>query len=135
MTHAADMGVTFWDTADVYGFGHNEGKQPYTVGMRLMIELVGKWFQKTGRRKEIFICTKIGFRLDSSTGGICGTPAYIKNAGEESLRRLQVEQIDMLFLHRFLSIHLATDYRADRDIPIEHTVGAMVELVKEGKVL
>src|SRR5436309_1378919 len=69
-------------------------------GTRMTIELVGKWFQMTGRRNEIFICTKVGFRLDSKTGGICGTPEYIQKAGEDSLKRLQVTQIDMLFLHR-----------------------------------
>jgi aryl-alcohol dehydrogenase-like predicted oxidoreductase len=102
MTHAADMGVTFWDTADVYGFGHNEGKPTFQeiVAANLMLELVGKWFAKTGRRGEIFICSKVGFRLDSAIGGICGTPEYIKKAAEDSLKRLRVEQLDMLFLHR-----------------------------------
>ena len=79
-------------------------KARFFKGIRMTIELVGKWFQMTGRRKEIFICTKVGFRLDSKTGGICGTPEYIKKAGEDSLKRLQVTQIDMLFLHRYRRI-------------------------------
>ena len=70
------------------------------MGEHLMGEIVGKWFQMTGRRAEIFICTKVGFKLDSKVGGICGTPEYIKQAIEASLKRLQTDHIDMLFLHR-----------------------------------
>jgi aryl-alcohol dehydrogenase-like predicted oxidoreductase len=97
-------------------------------------ELVGKWFHITGRRKEIFLCTKVGFALDSKVGGIWGTPEYIKQAGEASLKRLQTDQIDMLFLHRSSKNHIMLIRRADQNVPIEHTVGAMADLVKEGKV-
>ncbi|KAJ7666382.1 Aldo/keto reductase [Mycena rosella] len=101
--HAA--GCTFWDTADAYMDSE---------------ELIGKWFKRTGKRADIFLCTKFGFMPDYS---INGTPAHVRVAAEASLAKLGVETIDLYYLHR-----------ADDKTPIEHTVGAMAELVKEGKV-
>ncbi|KAF8151898.1 NADP-dependent oxidoreductase domain-containing protein [Mycena galopus ATCC 62051] len=101
--HAA--GCTFWDTADVYG----DSK-----------ELIGKWFKRTGKRADIFLCSKFGFL---PTLGIDGSPAYVKTATESSLKRLDVDCIDLYYLHR-----------ADLNTPIEHTVAAMAEFVKAGKV-
>ncbi|KAJ7738258.1 NADP-dependent oxidoreductase domain-containing protein [Mycena maculata] len=99
-------GCTFWDTADVY---------------RDSEELIGKWFKRTGKRDEIFLSTKFGFiPADFS---INGTPAYVKQAVEASLAKLGVETIDLYYLHR-----------ADAKTPIEHTVAAMAEFVKAGKV-
>lgn len=76
----------------------------------------------------------MGFRLDSKTGGICGTPEYIRDATKASLKRLQTDQIDMLFLHRFTKAATELIARADQNVPVEHTVQAMAEFVKEGKV-
>ncbi|KAJ7128694.1 Aldo/keto reductase [Mycena epipterygia] len=101
--HAA--GCTFWDTADVYADSE---------------ELIGKWFKRTGKREDIFLCTKCGMRPDLS---INGSPDYVRKAANASLAKLGVESIDLYYLHR-----------ADAKVPIEHTVGAMAELVKAGKV-
>ena len=112
--HALDLGINFWDTADVYGNGANE-------------ELVSKVLVEN--RDKIFIATKFGFRNnpgDASGGGesyIDGSPAYIKQAIENSLRRLKIETIDLYYAHR-----------VDPTTPIEETVRAMADLVKEGKV-
>ncbi len=107
---ALDLGSTFLDTADMYGLGRNE-------------TLVGKAIQ--GRRNQVFLATKFGIRR-SETGaplGVCGTPEYVRQACEASLRRLGVETIDLYYQHR-----------VDPETPIEETVGAMAELVREGKV-
>ena len=107
---ALDLGSTFLDTADMYGLGRNE-------------TLVGKAIQ--GRREQVFLATKFGIRR-SETGapmGVCGTPEYVRQACEASLRRLGVETIDLYYQHR-----------VDPETPIEETVGAMAELVREGKV-
>ncbi len=114
--HALDLGINFWDTADVYGGGANE-------------ELVSKVLVEN--REKIFIATKFGFRVrndpENPSGGgesyIDGSPTYIKQAVENSLRRLKVETIDLYYAHR-----------VDPTTPIEETVGAMTDLVKEGKV-
>ncbi|KAJ6517517.1 Aldo keto reductase [Mycena vitilis] len=98
-------GCTFWDTADAYG--DNE-------------ELIGKWFKRTGKRDDIFLCTKFGF---TPSYAINGTPEYVKTAAESSLKKLGVDHIDLYYLHR-----------ADVKTPIEHTVAAMAEFVKAGKV-
>ena len=109
---ALDLGINFWDTADVYGDGANE-------------ELVSRVLFQT--REKIFIATKFGFRRRSTQGGeesyIDGSPEYIKQAVEGSLRRLKIETIDLYYAHR-----------VDPTTPIEETVGAMADLVKEGKV-
>ncbi len=105
-----DLGVTFLDTADVYGLGRNE-------------ELVGKAIQ--GRRHEVVLATKFGIVRDMNGNfvGISGRPEYVRQACDASLRRLSAEVIDLYYQHR-----------VDPDTPIEETVGAMAELVRAGKV-
>ncbi|MEU1375475.1 aldo/keto reductase [Streptomyces triculaminicus] len=106
---ALDLGVTFWDTSDYYGAGHNE-------------ELIGR--AVTGRRDEVVLATKFGFanRLGEPTQ-VRGDAAYVRQACEASLRRLGVDHIDLYYQHR-----------VDPQVPIEETVGAMAELVQAGKV-
>ena len=107
---ALERGVNFLDTADMYGMGHNE-------------ELVGRAIQ--GRRNDIVLATKFGNVRgpDGSFLGINGQPEYVRRACEASLRRLNVETIDLYYQHR-----------VDAKVPIEETVGAMARLVEEGKV-
>jgi aryl-alcohol dehydrogenase-like predicted oxidoreductase len=107
---AIDLGITFFDTADMYGLGHNE-------------ELLGKAIK--GKRDSLFIATKFGNvrGADKSFLGIDGKPEYVKSACEASLRRLKINFIDLYYQHR-----------VDPNTPIEETVGAMSELVREGKV-
>jgi aryl-alcohol dehydrogenase-like predicted oxidoreductase len=113
---ALDLGINFWDTADVYGNGANE-----ELISRVLVE----------NRAKIFIATKFGFRVRDNPGEasgdeesyVDGSPAYIKQAVENSLRRLKVETIDLYYAHR-----------VDPATPIEETVGAMADLVKAGKV-
>jgi aryl-alcohol dehydrogenase-like predicted oxidoreductase len=108
---ALDLGVTFLDTADMYGVGKNE-------------ELVGKALK--GRREGVVLATKFG-NVRGPKGerlGINGRPDYVKSACEASLKRLGVEVIDLYYQHR-----------VDPATPIEETVGAMGRLVEEGKVL
>ncbi|TMR98813.1 aldo/keto reductase [Nonomuraea basaltis] len=106
---ALDLGVTFLDTADFYGAGHNE-------------QLIGRAI--AGRRDEVVLATKFGFanRLGEPTR-IRGDAAYLRQACEASLRRLGVDYIDLYYQHR-----------VDPQVPIEETVGAMAELVRAGKV-
>jgi aryl-alcohol dehydrogenase-like predicted oxidoreductase len=108
--HALERGVDFLDTADMYGVGRNE-------------ELVGRAI--ADRRDKVFLATKFGNVRgeDGSFKGVCGRPDYVRSACEASLRRLNVETIDLYYQHR-----------VDREVPIEETVGAMAELVSEGKV-
>lgn len=107
---ALDLGIDFLDTADMYGRGHNE-------------ELVGKAL--SGIRNEVIIATKFAVLRgsDGSFTGISGKPEYVRSACEASLRRLGTDVIDLYYQHR-----------VDREVPIEDTVGAMAELVSEGKV-
>ncbi len=108
---AFELGITFFDTADMYG--------PYTNE-----KLVGKAIAPF--RKEITLATKFGIQRDPENPknrGVNGKPDYVKSACEASLKRLNVEVIDLYYLHR-----------KDPDTPIEETIGAMAELVKEGKV-
>ncbi len=107
---ALDLGVTFLDTADMYGPFTNE-------------RLVGKAI--AGRRDEIELATKFGNerRPDGSWVGINGRPEYVRAACDASLERLGVETIDLYYQHR-----------VDVDVPIEETIGAMAELVQAGKV-
>jgi aryl-alcohol dehydrogenase-like predicted oxidoreductase len=108
---ALDLGVTLLDTADMYGPFTNE-------------ELVGRAI--AGRRGEVVLATKCGIVRDPSDSrvrGVNGTPAYIRDACDASLRRLGVDVIDLYQLHR-----------VDPKTPIEESVGAMAELVKAGKV-
>jgi aryl-alcohol dehydrogenase-like predicted oxidoreductase len=107
---ALDLGVNFLDTADVYGRGGNE----VLVGLALR-----------GRRDGVVLATKFGNMRDAEGRftGINGRPEYVRQACEASLRRLQIETIDLYYQHR-----------VDRTVPIEETVGAMSRLVEEGKV-
>jgi aryl-alcohol dehydrogenase-like predicted oxidoreductase len=107
---AVDLGVTFLDTADMYGNGRNE-------------ELVGRAIR--GRREEVVLATKFGNvrGADGSFLGVNGRPEYVAQACEASLRRLGVETIDLYYQHR-----------VDSRTPIEDTVGAMARLVEQGKV-
>jgi len=107
---ALESGLNFLDTADMYGSGRNE-------------ELVGKAIK--GKRDKVFLATKFG-NVRGPNGeylGINGTPDYVRSACEASLKRLDVDAIDLYYQHR-----------VDINVPIEETVGAMAELVKEGKV-
>ncbi|CAN5366352.1 aldo/keto reductase [soil metagenome] len=109
--HALGNGLNFLDTADAYG--------PYTNE-----ELVGKAI--AGRRDEVFIATKFGLNRDPANPtarAIAGHPDYVRSACEGSLKRLNVETIDLYYQHR-----------VDKTVPIEDTVGAMADLVKAGKV-
>ncbi|HUA96112.1 MAG TPA: aldo/keto reductase [Acidimicrobiales bacterium] len=107
---ALELGVTFFDTADMYGPFTNE-------------ELVGRAL--AGRRDEVVLATKFGIErtADGTRRGINGRPEYVRSACEASLRRLGVEHIDLYYQHR-----------VDPVTPVEETVGAMAELVAEGKV-
>lgn len=108
---ALELGINFLDTADVYGPYKNE-------------DLVGKAIR--GKRDQVFLATKFGIVRDPSqpnTRTVSGKPAYVRKSCEGSLRRLGIDTIDLYYQHR-----------VDADTPIEETVGAMAELVKEGKV-
>ncbi|MEA2454760.1 MAG: hypothetical protein QOI45_1022 [Thermoleophilaceae bacterium] len=105
---ALDLGVTFLDTADMYGSGHNE-------------ELVGRAI--AGRRDEVQLATKFANRRENGRRWVDNRPEWVHEACEASLRRLGVERIDLYYMHR-----------RDPEVPIEESVGAMAELVSEGKV-
>lgn len=109
---ALDLGVTFLDTAEAYGPYVNE-------------ELVGRALR--GRRQGVVVATKFGFKINpdshSPIAGVDGSPANVKRAAEECLRRLGIEAIDLFYQHR-----------RDPNVPVEETVGAMGELVSAGKV-
>lgn len=107
---ALDLGMTFIDTADVYGDGHNE-------------RLIGRAL--AGRRDKVVVATKFGF-ASSPVGEeprIDGRPEYVRRAIDASLTRLGMDHVDLYYQHRI-----------DPDVPVEETVGAMAELVREGKV-
>lgn len=108
---AVDLGVTFFDTAEVYGPFTNE-------------ELVGEALAPL--RDKVVIATKFGFDTDFKTvtpGGLNSRPEHIKEVAEASLKRLRVEAIDLFYQHR-----------VDPDVPIEEVAGAVKELIQEGKV-
>ena len=107
---AIELGMTFLDTADIYGMGRNE-------------ELVGKAIKD--RRDKVILATKFGNvrRADGTFVGVNGKPDYVRSACEASLRRLQVDMIDLYYQHR-----------VDANTPIEDTVGAMAGLIEAGKV-
>lgn len=113
---ALDLGINFWDTADMYANGENE-KLVSTV--------------LVPHRDKIFIATKFGFRFRGDVPGhsgspntyLDGSPAYVKEAVEKSLKRLKIDTIDLYYAHR-----------VDPNVPIEDTVGAMADLVQEGKI-
>src|SRR5437588_6160661 len=108
---AIDLGITFFDTADIYGPHTNE-------------QLLGRGIR--GKRHRVVIATKFGILRDPDTPGfrgINGKPEYVRQACEASLRRLGIDCIDLYYQHR-----------VEPDTPIEDTVGAMAELVRKGKV-
>lgn len=108
--YAIENDITFLDTSDVYGNGHNES-------------LLGKVL-KDGYRNKVSIATKCGFvRLNDAKYKIDASPKYIKQACDASLKRLQIERIDLYYLHR-----------ADPIIPIEESISALCELIQAGKV-
>ena len=110
LERAIELGINFWDTADVYAAGKNE-------------EFISKILK--ANRDKIFIATKFGFKSNPGQKDVQfdASPAYIKIAVERSLKRLNIDVIDLYYAHR-----------VDPNVPIEETVGAMAELVKEGKV-
>lgn len=113
---ALELGINFWDTADMYANGANE-------------DLISKIL--VPHRDKVFIATKFGFRFKDGIAGpssakgtyFDGSPAWMKVAVERSLKRLKIDTIDLYYAHR-----------VDPNIPIEETVGAMADLVREGKV-
>ncbi|CAI2170401.1 2163_t:CDS:2 [Funneliformis geosporum] len=106
LNRAIELGCNFLDTADVYGDN----------------EIILSKFLKE-RRNEVFLCTKFGFIQDPTTFSIIGTPEYVHQACENSLKRLGIDCIDLYYQHR-----------VDPNTPIEDTVGALAELVKKGKI-
>jgi aryl-alcohol dehydrogenase-like predicted oxidoreductase len=111
MQAALDRGMNFFDTADLYGVGHNE-------------ELIGR-FIKTGARDRVILCTKFGSLPAGADGlpGVDNSPAHIARACDASLKRLGIDTIDLYYMHR-----------RDPKVPIEESVGAMSRLVEAGKV-
>jgi aryl-alcohol dehydrogenase-like predicted oxidoreductase len=105
---ALDLGIYFLDTANAYGRGHNE-------------ELVGRAI--AGHRDEVVLATKFAIEFNGGQRSINGRPEYVKACCDDSLRRLGTDRIDLYYQHR-----------VDPTVPIEDTVGAMAELVTEGKV-
>jgi aryl-alcohol dehydrogenase-like predicted oxidoreductase len=111
LDHALDLGVTLFDTSDMYGVGHNE-------------ELLGRWLTRT--RDRVVLATKFGIQRDPANPTnrrIRGDAAYVREACDASLRRLGTDRIDLYYAHRI-----------DPTVPIEETVGALAELVAAGKV-
>jgi aryl-alcohol dehydrogenase-like predicted oxidoreductase len=106
---AVELGITFWDTADFYGYGANE-----TLISKVLLP----------HRDKIFIATKFGLKGGIGTAmQVDSSPAHMKKAVEESLRRLKIDTIDLYYAHRL-----------SPDVPVEETVGAMSKLIEEGKV-
>ena len=107
---AIDLGVTFFDTAEAYGPFKNE-------------ELVARALK--GKRQQVLIATKFGYQFENGlpTGGLDSRPQHVREAVEGSLRRLATDHIDLLYQHR-----------VDPAVPIEDVIGAMADLVREGKV-
>jgi len=116
---ALELGINFWDTADIYGNGANE-------------RLIGESLK--GRRDKVFLASKFGFVLDTPTDDyieslvgnpvhVDGSPKYIKAAVDASLSRLNTDYIDLYYMHR-----------PDPNTPIEESVNALADLVKEGKI-
>ncbi|KAJ7084980.1 NADP-dependent oxidoreductase domain-containing protein [Mycena epipterygia] len=108
LDEAYAAGCTMWDTADMYGD---------------LEELIGKWFKRTGKRDEIFLATKFGFITKDGKSGVDGSPEYARLSLDKSLKKLDVDCIDLYYTHR-----------PDTTVPIEYTVAAMAEFVKAGKV-
>ncbi|OUS31875.1 aldo/keto reductase [Gammaproteobacteria bacterium 45_16_T64] len=113
LSAAIDSGVTFWDTSDAYG--------PYTNE-----QLLGRYFKDNpGARNKVIVATKFGILRNTSGdfNGFDGRPEYLQQACDDSLKRLGVDHIDLYYQHRM-----------DPAVPIEETVGAMAELVTQGKI-
>ncbi|KAH6650757.1 putative aldo-keto reductase [Chaetomium tenue] len=109
LDRAYELGCTHWDSAALYGDSE---------------ELLGKWFQRTGKRDEIFLATKFGNKVSSDGGReICNDPEYIRQSVAESLERLHTDYIDLLYCHRFSG-----------ETPVEEIVATMKEFVDAGKV-
>jgi len=112
---AFDAGLNFIDTADVYSRwapGHTGGESE---------TIIGKWFARSGKRKDVILATKVGNDMGDGKKGL--KAAYIRQAVEDSLRRLQTDHIDLYQSHQ-----------DDKETPLEETLGAFTELVKQGKV-
>ena len=106
---AIELGINFFDTADIYGNGINE-------------ELISKVL--TRHRDKVIIASKFGFRVnDKGENYLDASPNWLKTAIENSLKRLKTETIDLYYVHRL-----------DKNVPVEETIGAMSDLVKEGKI-
>ncbi|RYC60291.1 hypothetical protein CHU98_g5900 [Xylaria longipes] len=105
---AHELGVTFWDSSDLYGDSE---------------EIVGKWFKRTGKREDIFIATKFGYIVDTGRYKVDSSAAYCKQACEKSLGRLGIDSIDLYYAHN-----------VNPETPIESTIRAMKELQAEGKI-
>jgi aryl-alcohol dehydrogenase-like predicted oxidoreductase len=99
---ACELGARNWDSADIYGDTE---------------DLLGKWFKRSGKRHDVFLSTKFGYQSDFVS--VRSDPAYVKEACENSLRKLGVGYIDLFYCHR-----------VDKTTPVEKTVEAMVELKK-----
>ncbi|EPX73738.1 aldose reductase YakC [Schizosaccharomyces octosporus yFS286] len=111
LTRAADIGCTFWDSSDMYGFGANE-------------DCLGRWFKQTGRRNEIFLATKFGYeKKPDGSVALNNTPEHIHKALDISLKRLNVEFIDLYYVHRFSG-----------ETPIETIMETLKSLVEAGKI-
>jgi aryl-alcohol dehydrogenase-like predicted oxidoreductase len=111
LDRAYELGQTFWDSADMYGDSE---------------DLLGKWFERTGKRNEIFLATKFANKFDENgnmLGVVDSSPEYCRSACERSLKRLGIQQIDLYYCHR-----------VDKKTPIEKTVEEMVKLKNEGKI-
>ncbi|XP_021993916.2 probable aldo-keto reductase 5 [Helianthus annuus] len=108
--HAIDSGVTFLDTSNVYG--------PHTNEI-----LIGKALKEGGLRDKVQIATKFGVRVIDGKPDVCGDPAYVRSCCEASLKRLDIDCIDLYYVHRI-----------DTRVPIEVTMGELKKLVEEGKV-
>ncbi|KAK3942533.1 NADP-dependent oxidoreductase domain-containing protein [Diplogelasinospora grovesii] len=108
LDQACGLGARFWDLSDLYGDSE---------------ELVGRWFKRTGKRADIFLATKFGFVKGSKTYEIDSSGEYCKKACAESLRLLDINCIDLYYMHH-----------ANPDTPIEETMRALVDLKAEGKI-
>ena len=111
LEHAFDAGVTLFDTADIYGFGHNES-------------LLGRFVR--GKRDRVVLATKAGIvrsQADPALRGVDNSPAYLARQCEASLRRLGTDHVDLYYLHRI-----------DPATPLEQSIGALARLVREGKI-
>ncbi|OCB86492.1 Aldo/keto reductase [Sanghuangporus baumii] len=122
---AYEFGCNHWDSALIYGDSE---------------ELIGRWFKRTGKRSEIFLASK--FAINPSTGTIDGSPENVKASVELSLKRLDVDYIDLYYVHRIdskipieITIKALTEFvNIDSKIPIEITIKSLAEFVKTGKI-